>query len=377
VIASDFIEVQKSQKMLPDFKSRFDGKFLTDVVIAAGILAVTSIFSVAIGFQLNEGQLGSWGSWLGSFIAGIALVASGYALVVQARHGESTSWNIALGRLGAIYDLAYKDPRLAKFLTEKSDPQGKVHISHDDLEVTAQERVWFGNLFLAYEQIFVATLALSAESRRVWRIYLKNQLNKPTIRALFVADAGSASDYHAEFYRFVREKEFFGPRQNPQRGFIKESFFECEEEPAKPKQPADRALVTRAFVASDADFWMQLYSDPEVRKQMYSAPTDSTDSLVAHLSARKVFTVWLGETRVGGFTITPEKDRLGTFGIVVEASHRGKGLSTEIMRLMEREACALGALTLRGDVYADNAPSIKALENAGFRKFLWFEKNIA
>jgi len=363
--------------MLPELKSRFDGRFLRDVVVAACILAVTSIVSVAIGFQLNEGQLGSWGSWLGAFIAGIALVTSGYALVVQSRHGESTSWNIALGRLGAIYDLAYKNPRLSQFLTEHSDPKGKLRTSADDLEITAQERVWFGNLFLAYEQIFVASMALSPESQRVWRIYLKNQLNKPTIRALFVADARTASDFHADFYRFVREKKFSERGEKPGRGVIKECFFERKDNSPKSDIPSHHRLAKRAFAAPDAGFWLQLYNDPEVRKQMYAAPVSSEAELSAYLSTRTVFTVLADGNPVGGFTITPEKDRLATFGIVVAEGSRGQGLGWQIMKLAEETAAEMGFLTLRGDVYADNYPSIRVLERSGFRKFLWFEKNIS
>ena len=145
---------------------------------------------------------------------------------------------------------------------------------------------------------------------------------------------------------------------------------------AKPEDFSSDSLKVRPFEPADAQFWLGIYRDEKVKKQMYAAPTDSADALISYLSARRVFTVWLGDLRVGGFTITTEKDRLGTFGIVVESSHRGRGLSSEIMRLMEHEARNLGVLTLRGDVYADNMPSIRALENAGFRKFLWFEKNI-
>jgi RimJ/RimL family protein N-acetyltransferase len=362
--------------MLRKLKSRFDGRFLQDLVAAAGILAVTSFVSVAIGFQLNEGQLGSWGSWLGAFIAGIALVASGYALVVQARHGESTSWNIALGRLGEIYDLAYKDPRLAQFLNEKSDPEGDVRRFVENVDITPQERVWFGNLFLAYEQIFIASQALSAESRRVWGIYLKNQLNKPTIRALFVADDESAADYRADFYSFAREGPFSKPTKDPGRGVIKELFFR-KDNSAECHQSLHKKLTKRPFTTSDAGFWLQLYSDSEVRKQMYAAPVSSEADLAAYLGTRTVFTVLADETPIGGFTISPEKDRLATFGIVVDVRSRGQGLGMQIMKLVEETAAEMGFLTLRGDVYADNFSSIRVLERSGFRRFLWFEKNIS
>ncbi len=357
---------------------RFDGTLGRDLVLAICILAATSIISVAIGFSLHESQLEGWGSWLGAFIAGIALVASGYAIVVQARHGESTSWSIALGRLGELYDNAYADPRLARMLTEEPDPSGSKPLTLADIDLTPQERVWLGSLFLAFEQIYVATMALSSESRRVWRLYLRNQLNKPTIRAVFVSDAGDAKDFHAKFYEFVRGRKSKSEPGGHDDWAIDPKFFGDVASPRKSLlHSRTEPLVALPFGASDAGFWLDIYRDEEVKKQMYAAPTDSADALIAYLSAREVFTVWLRDQRVGGFTITPEKDRMATFGIVVESSQRGKGISSEIMRLMEWEAVKLGALTLRGDVYADNTASIRALESAGFRKFLWFEKNIS
>jgi RimJ/RimL family protein N-acetyltransferase len=297
--------------------------------------------------------------------------------VVQARHGESTSWNIALGRLGDLYDSAFADPKLARILTEAPDLEARKPLSVADVDLTPQERVWLGSLFLAFEQIYVATMALSSESRRVWRLYLRNQLNKPTIRAVFVSDAGDAKDFHAKFYEFVRGRKSASEPGGYAGAAIAPHFFSSPLIPETgPKDISNDRLAVRPFEPADAQFWLEIYCDKEVKKQMYAAPTDSAAALIAYLSARRVFTVWLGDLRVGGFTITPEKDRLATFGIVVASSHRGRGLSSEIMRLMEREARNLGVLTLRGDVYADNVPSIRALENAGFRKFLWLEKNI-
>jgi RimJ/RimL family protein N-acetyltransferase len=43
---------------------------------------------------------------------------------------------------------------------------------------------------------------------------------------------------------------------------------------------------------------------------------------------------------------------------------------------LEIKAKEMGIATLRADVYSDNTPSIKALESAGFRPFVWLEKNI-
>jgi len=43
---------------------------------------------------------------------------------------------------------------------------------------------------------------------------------------------------------------------------------------------------------------------------------------------------------------------------------------------MKEEAKKMGVLTLRADVYSDNAPCIHLLGKAGFRRFVWFETNI-
>lgn len=356
---------------------RFNQILGRDLILATCILGATSIISVALGVGLRESQMEAWGSWLGAFIAGIALVASGYAIVVQARQGESTSWNIALGRLGELYDNAYTDPKLAQILVEAPDPECKSPLTLADINLSPQERVWLGNLFLAYEQIYVATLALSSESRRVWRLYLRNQLNKPTIRAVFVSDAEDAKDFHAKFYEFVRGSESTSSSGGNRDAAIDPRFFRKDHAFQKSKQILTDTITAREFERADSEFWLEIYRDGEVKRQMYSAPVDSAESLIGYLSTRKTFTVWLDNQRIGGFTITQEKDRMASFGIVLKASHRGKWLSSQIMNLLEIEAHKLGVMTLRGDVYADNAPSIKALANAGFRKFLWFEKNIS
>lgn len=355
---------------------KVNSRFFYDAAIAGSALICISILSVGIGLFMDVNHLEGWGSWIGAFIAGIALVASAYAILIQARQGESTSWNIALGRLGELYDAAYKDPKLAAIIAEDSDPEGKKSIDPNDVSVSPQEKVWLGSLFLAFEQIYIATLALSPESQRVWRLYLKNQLNKPFIRTAFACDASDSKDYHNEFWKFVRGTS---TKKNDSLAYknyaIHPKFFNMQYGESNRPYAANELRV-KEFSRNDARFWLDIYSDAAVRTQMYAAPTSSEAVLIDHLSSRSVFTVFKGNNPVGGFTITKEKDRIATFGIVIHPRMRGAGLSHEIMKLLELKASELGFLTLRGDVYSDNEPCIKALVKCGFRRFIWFEKNL-
>jgi phosphinothricin acetyltransferase len=135
-------------------------------------------------------------------------------------------------------------------------------------------------------------------------------------------------------------------------------------------------LAVIPLMPSHAKFWMELYRDEEVKKQMYTAPTDSEQALLDYLKPRSAFTVFLNDQPIGGFTITNLGNRLGTFGFVIHPNYRGLGLASAIIKELEIKAKEMGIATLRADVYSDNTPSIKALESAGFRPFVWLEKNI-
>lgn len=366
---------KKNKNMSLLIPKRINSRLGRDVIFALCILGLTSGVSIGIGLLMQAENLEGWGSWLGAFIAGIALVASAYAIVIQARQGESTSWNIALGRLGELYDLAHEDPRLASIITEPSDPHGNRIVDPDDISPSPQETVWLGSLFLAFEQIFVATLALSPESQRVWKLYLKNQLNKPFIRAAFVRDAGDAKDFHNEFWRFVRGLPCDRDGSGYRNYAIHPRFFKMADlRTSKPTVPTK--IEVKPFNPDHARFWLEIYRDETVKHQMYAAPTESEKDLIEYLKPRLVYTVFFEGKPIGGFTLTKEKDRMGTFGIVLHPNCRGHGFSKCIMEELELRAREEDLLTLRGDVYSDNYPCIRALEKSGFRRFIWFEKNI-
>jgi RimJ/RimL family protein N-acetyltransferase len=143
------------------------------------------------------------------------------------------------------------------------------------------------------------------------------------------------------------------------------------------KKSTSLRLVARAVTRADLDFWKSIYEDPEVQRQMYSAPFTSKTALWDYLRCeQQSFTVWQNEQRIGGFLLSQVAHLIGTFSIVIHKEFRGIGYGKEVMNLLEAQAKKSGYMTLRADIYADNASSIKLMENRGFRRFVWYEKNL-
>ncbi len=343
------------------------------------VVAISIIVALALRLNSRFDAMSGWGSWVGIFVSGLALLGTSYAVLTQIRQSETTSWSIALSRLGQLYDQALVNSDYAQMLVEPSSPSIDTPPLYPPHSLTAEQRVWLGSLCLAYEQIFVATLSLGVESRRVWQIYLANQLNKPTLRAHFCRDAFTSKDYHHAFWEFVRGRK---TRKGYVNGAVASIFFETYQlAPLEQPFTLDAPLIhgtleARAVVDEDMPFWMALYSDPEVRRQMYAAPIDSLSEFKSFLRKRTVFTVFQNAQRIGGFTITRESQFMGTFGFLVHPNERGKSYGGQIMMLLEKQAIQMGLKTLRADVYDDNVRSIKNLEKSGFRRFIWMEKNL-
>jgi RimJ/RimL family protein N-acetyltransferase len=339
------------------------------LIIFAIILFLSIAIAQILKFTHDYGALSGWGGWTGIFISSLALIGTTYAVISQIGQSETTSWSIALSRLGTLYDLALKNSDFAQMLAEPSVPLGDPQPLYPTHTLTAEQRVWLGSLFLAYEQIFVATLSLSSESRRVWQKYIGNQLNKPSIRAEFCRDGTLMQDYHCSFWQFAHtaiDERFFN-------AYIGQA---AQEAPAAALSLKAAALIARPMHENELGFWRTLYSDPEVKRQMYAAPLGSDVEFKAFLRKRTLFTVYKGEEPIGGFSITREGETMGTFGFLISQAHRRKGYGNPIIRMLEQQARRMGIHTLRADVYEDNVPSIKALENQQFRRFIWVEKNI-
>lgn len=356
-------------------KNRLKGISI-ELLLGGGLILLVVLTSVLAGRCFNESQLGNWGSWIGAFMAGIAMAATSYAIILQARHGESASWAIALSRLGDLYDQAYQDEVLAKFLAEPSDSAFQMDPNHCAIHLTDRQKVWLGSLGLAFEQIYVATNALSSESKRVWRLYLRNQLNKPTLRAAFVADASNSKDYHQDFWRFIRGTNRSGSGDGYINYAIHPKYFK-----ANGREKPDRAILKKILsykpaTENDLEFWMEIYHDPIVRNQMYAVPLNDKGSFWQYLSAKNVHTVWEGTQRIGGFTLVELDKSLASFGIVLHSQYRNKGYGKGLMDCLQSCASEMGYRTLRADVFDDNKDCLDLLSSTGFRRFVWLEKNI-
>jgi len=144
-----------------------ESKAARDLSLGFMLLLLVVIISCLIGLYPTENALSALVQWLGASVAGIAMVATAYVIILQARHGESASWSIALSRLGQLCDKAQDDERFSLLMIERSDPDDSVCIDQDDLKLTPQQTISLSSLFPAFEQIYVAINSVSSQSQGV------------------------------------------------------------------------------------------------------------------------------------------------------------------------------------------------------------------
>ena len=306
----------------------------------------------------------------GAIFAGMAVAVALCFFTAQSRSRALKRWEVAFCRLHELYDQAQKDNMLAVILAERPDHVGTMR--QNEMSLHPRAAAWVDSLLLAFAQVHCASIALSAESKRVWRRHLTNQLNKPTIRTALVRDG--MQTLHDEFWLFVRGVPSRSSVSGYERFVIRPICFM----PVTVAPPGAGGCTVRVepFAKEHLAFWLEVYRNEEVKRQMYAAPVDSEASLLAYLAPHLVFTAFVASDPIGGFTLTKENEGRATFGVVLHPASRGRGLAKLLMSALEREARRLGIATLRCDVYSDNEPCIRMLQATGFREFIWFEKNI-
>ena len=67
-----------------------------DILFGCFLLIGVIVTSVAVGRTLGEKAIANWGTWIRAFVAGIAMVATSYAIILQARQGEVAGWSVAV-----------------------------------------------------------------------------------------------------------------------------------------------------------------------------------------------------------------------------------------------------------------------------------------
>ncbi len=300
---------------------------------------------------------------------------------ITKQQAEKSSWNTALLRIGQLYDQAIVHKELAEIIFEPVDLDGSVTSRY--IQDGSKQAVWLSNFFMALEQVFVAMSGAGGESRRAWQRYLANQLNKPTIRAVFLADVEYFSDYHQDFIDFALGKAIkTGGVNQYSGGAIKKEVLNSILKKRPPKvlsAPVTDDLKEYSLTREYLGFWKEMYSDPEVKRQMYAVPSLTDEQYIEYFNDQHnaiAYVVLKGDKPVAGFTLRRLSQTMATFGLIVHSSCRGLGLGNCVMKILEKRAAAWGILTLRADVYEDNSPSRRVLEKSGFRAFSWFEKNI-
>lgn len=143
---------------------------------------------------------------------------------------------------------------------------------------------------------------------------------------------------------------------------------------ASKKTPADLELQCRKVELSDMPALKAWYSDEGSRRQLYAPPDDETLFAYYMLQPHR-FVVTAGSVPVATFRIE-EQGSAAVLGLLVAPSHRGLGLSARVIGLAEDAAKNLGFAVLSVDIYSDNQAALSAFASAGFREFVWYEKNI-
>ena len=135
-------------------------------------------------------------------------------------------------------------------------------------------------------------------------------------------------------------------------------------------------MKIRLIRRSDIETIKGFYESDEARNQMYAIPSKDEDIWRYFSENCKTFMVFQNDSEVAIFSLSKIDGGVGSFGIIVKAEYRGKGMGLEVMKMVEKEAKKMGIRTLRADVYIDNKASLRMLEKANFRPFVWLEKNL-
>jgi GNAT superfamily N-acetyltransferase len=143
---------------------------------------------------------------------------------------------------------------------------------------------------------------------------------------------------------------------------------------ANSKPKVGGAVICRKVELGDIPVLRTWYSDSESVHQLYAAPDNETDFAYYMLQPHRFI---LAEDDVPIATFRIEKQgAAGVLGILVAPEARGRGVSELVLEFAEEAAHKLGFNILSVDIYSDNEAARRAFAKAGFREFLWYEKNI-
>jgi len=133
-------------------------------------------------------------------------------------------------------------------------------------------------------------------------------------------------------------------------------------------------LKCRKVTLADISLLRAWYSDKESKHQLYAAPSDETEFAYYMLQPHR-FIVTESGNPIATFKIE-EQGAAAVLGLLVAPDHRGRGVSKKVLQIAEEKSKDLGFHVLSVDIYSDNAAARAAFVAAGFREFIWYEKNI-
>lgn len=133
-------------------------------------------------------------------------------------------------------------------------------------------------------------------------------------------------------------------------------------------------MEVRKVELSDIPTLRKWYSDQESRHQLYAPPQSETEFAYYMLQPHRFIVLRSGEP-VATFRVE-EQGTAAVLGMLVAPGWRGRGVGKIVLGFAEKEAKSLGFNVLSVDIYSDNVAAIKAFASAGFREFIWYEKNI-
>lgn len=154
----------------------------------------------------------------------------------------------------------------------------------------------------------------------------------------------------------------------------------------------DARLALRRATPADSEHLLRWRNDPLTRQMSLTqhevTPEEHQRWLHASLTgtSRSLFIAVDDEVPVGTVRLEHPSNGAAEVSLTVAPEARGRGLGSQLLRLAEREALQLGALTLLARILPDNARSVLAFKRAGFYGFaerdgnprtLWCERRIA
>ena len=130
-------------------------------------------------------------------------------------------------------------------------------------------------------------------------------------------------------------------------------------------------MLLRPGRPEDAGRLIRIRNEPEVARRWGTADIEEEIG-EGFIEADRGFVIEVSGEVVGGIQYGEEDDpmyRHANMDIFLSASHHGRGLGSEAIRVLARhlfEECGHHRLTI--DPASDNAPAIRAYERVGFRR---------